>query len=305
MPLTLSQEYSLAPLKLNAAVLPVLSVSPSPGTILDPFGHSGNEFATHQRIAGAEPALDVTMLFQDAFALIGWKSLKLTTLEVYAAKYVDSIRSASSVHHRKALAVDAIGYATIQSVSCGGPRALAIAEVRIVLLSSDGQTHPLVDADNAAIPAVTTGPTLQTLAPFSYNGTDYSGLQSLQIDTGNRMEVTTHGGMRYPTLATYLGGQWEARASLGDPALLATLFSELGSSLAGNFDFYLRNFDANDLGTVTGTRMRIARGAAIPEQIPLSHLELSRPGFRVSALANPSTPGTHPVVVATGQTVPT
>ncbi len=275
----------------------------------EPFSHSGNEFATHNRQTGAEPRLTCTMPFWDAYNLIGWKSLKCTTLNVYEAKYVDAARQTGGVHRKYALTASAVAHATIRSVTLDGPRGLCLAEVEILYLAAAGTatTHPVTPTDASALPALSAGPTLQSGGPITILATSYSALESMTLDTGNQLEAFTHAGDKYPTICQYAGGAPVIRGVFRDPPTLLTAIGLEGADLATSTVLYFRDYDATTgVLALTGVSVTLARGRILPDgDIDSSNRGIDRLGFRIHALADPTTPGTHPWVTASGATLPT
>lgn len=311
MTITAAVLRSLAPIGINAAVLPIIGQRWSPGALDEAFQHSGNEFATHNRQPGADVRLAVTMPFWDAYNLIGWKSLKCTTLNVYEAKYVDAARSTGAVHRKYALTSNCVAHATIRSISLGGPRAVAMAEVEFLYLAAEGAglTHPVTTSDNNSIPALTAGPTLNTGGPITALGTAYNGVQVGSLDTGNQLEAFTHAGDRYPTVCQYSGGDPMVRGTWMDPVGMLDAIGKEGAALAASpvTALWFRDYDATtgELAT-TGIKITLSRGRIMPDgDLDSANRGVDRIGFRITSLADPSTPGTHPWVTASGQTLPT
>ncbi len=300
---------SLAPIGINAAVLPVLGLRWSPGALDEAFGHSGNEFPTHNRQPGAEPRLTLTMPFWDAYNLIGWKSLLCTTLNVFEAKYTDGTRDATSVHRKYALTASASARATIRTVTLGGPRDLCMADVEVAYTAQAGTatTHPITTSDNNALPALTSGPTLQSGGPLTILNSAYNGLQSLVLETNNRLETITHAGDKYPTVCRYSGGEPMVRGVHLDPVSLLDAIGLEGADLATATALWFRDYNATTgvLGT-TGVKIVLGRGRIMPDgDLDSSHRGIDRIGFRIPGLADPSTPATHPWVTTSGQNLPT
>ncbi len=309
MTITAAVLRSLSPITINSATLAVLNMRWSPGALDEPFSHSGNEFATHNRQTGAEPRLTCTMPFWDAYNLIGMKSLKCTTLNVYEAKYVDAIRDTGAVHRKYALTASAVAHATIRSITLGGPRDLTLAEVEILYLAppATATTHPVTPTDNNSLPALSSGPTLQTGGPMTVLNTSYNGLQSMTLDTGNQLQAFTHAGDKYPTICQYAGGVPVIRGTTIDPPTLLTAIGLEGADLATSTVFYFRDYNATTGAlAATGVSLTTARGRIMPDgEIDSSNRGVDRLGFRVHALSDPTTPGTHPWVLASGATLPT
>lgn len=300
---------SLAPLTINAATVPVMSARFSPGALDEPFSHSGVEFATHNRQPGSAPRLMVTMPFKDAYSLIGFKSLKCTTLNLYEAKYVDGIRASGSVHRKYPLASSAVAHATIRSVTLGGTRAMATAEVEFVYLAAPGTAtvHPIgTPTDNNALPAIDTGPTLHTGGPISIEGTHYAFLESVTLDTGNQLEAFEHAGDRYPTICQYAGGAPVVRGVARDPVTLLDDIGFDGQAVAA-INLWFRDVDGtNGTQGTTGLKLAITRGLILPDgDLDSQHRGVDSLGFRITCLADPAAPTTHPWAVTLAQTVPT
>ena len=311
MSITAAVLRSLAPIAINAAVLPTTGLRWSPGALDEAFSHSGNEFATHNRAPGADVRLTATIPFWDAYNLIGWKSLLCTTLHVYEAKYVDATRSSSSVHRRYALASSAVAHATIRSVSLDGPRGLCMAEVEFLYLAAPGTatTHPIAVTDNNALPALTAGPTLNSGGPITALGTNYNGVLVSSLDTGNQLESFSHAGDKYPTVAQYAGGVPVVRGTWMDPVGMLDAIGLEGAALAASpvTALYFRDYSATtgELG-LTGVKIVCSRGRIIPDgDLTSVNRGVDSIGFRITCLADPSTPGTHPWVTTSGATVPT
>lgn len=311
MSITAAALRSLAPIGINAAVLATTGLRWSPGALDEAFQHSGNEFGTHNRQTGAEPRLTATIPFWDAYNLIGWKSLKCTTLNVFEALYTDAARQTGSVHRKYALASSAVAHCTIRSVSLGGPRALAMAEVEFLYLAAAGTatTHPIAVTDNNALPALTAGPTLNTGGPATILGTAYNGVQVGSLDTGNRLEAFTHAGDKYPTVCQYSGGDPMVRGTWMDPVGMLDAIGLEGAALAASpvTALWFRDYDATTgVLALTGVKITLSRGRIMPDgDLDSVNRGVDRLGFRITCLADPATPGTHPWVTASGQTLPT
>jgi hypothetical protein len=311
MSITAAVLRSLAPIGINAAVLPTTGVRWTPGALDEAFQHSGNEFATHNRQPGADVRCMATIPFWDAYNLIGWKSLKCTTLNVFEAKYVDATRQTGAVHRKYALTASAVAHATIRSVSLDGPRGVAMAEVEFLYLAQEGTatTHPITTTDNNAIPALTAGPTLNGGGPITALGTNYNGVLVSSLDTGNRLEAFTHAGDKYPTVCQYSGGDPMVRGTWSDPVGMLDAIGLEGDDLAASpvTALWFRDYDATTgvLG-LTGVKITLSRGRIMPDgDLSSVNRGVDSIGFRITCLADPSTPGTHPWVTASGQTMPT
>lgn len=299
--------YSLAPIRLNSTVLATADLAVPLEVASEAFRHSGNEFASALVVPGAAPRVRFKTPFKPAYDLIGFKGLPVTVLDVYFAKFVASIRDAGSTHAKYSLASSAEGLAYITSISVSN-RGIAMAEVEVVLLSSDGMVHPFAAVTTAALPSLGSQPALHTLGVASINGTHIGGAMSVTVDLAPDIMVGVDGapgdGLLYPTVAAYMGGSPAIEVEHGDPiTLLATLGLTGVAVGASTFKQWFREYDSTAHVTLaTGVSLTIASGAGrvIPIAPGSDNLGLAKGGFRIEGLA---ATGTHPLVLGTG-TVP-
>lgn len=292
--------WGMAPITLNSTTLATSNLRVSPAVASTMYRHSGNEFASVEVIPGAAPRVSFSTPWAEAYALIGLKSLKLTTFNIYRAKFVDSIRSSGSVHTKFALAASALGFAYIKSVSAS-QNGIALAEVEVVLLSSDGTTHPLAPT-TASLPSLGSQPVLRTTGPFTLNGTTIGGVMSVNVDLGATVTAMVSDGDLYPRVCAYEGGDPTITVEVGDPETLRATTGLTGVALATNFVQYLRAIDATtQLASTTGDTLTVAVGRAILQDSSDDNLQISKGTVKVDCL---STSATHPIVVATGASVP-
>lgn len=293
--------YGLAPVNLNSTVLPTanLRVSPSVASLL--HRNSGLEFASVEAVLGAAPKVSFSCPLYEAYALIGLKTLALTACDIYLAKFSSAIRQSGSVHPKYSLAASAGGFAYIRSISCR-QGAIAMAEVEVVLTSSDGITHPLT-AGTAALPSLAGQPALYTMGPFSINGTAIAGAQSASIDLAPNVEALVADGNLYPRVCAYKGADPVITTDVKDPETLrSTLGSFIGAAISANFVQYFRAVDPTaQTAQATGMSLTVASGRCIPTDIATDNGVIAGGGLRVECLSSSST---HPVVVATGAAVP-
>jgi hypothetical protein len=293
--------YSCAPATLNATTLAIDDLTISAGVASEAFRHSGNLFPSVNVVPGATPRVSFRTPFKEAYDLIGLKSLKLTTFNVFAAKFVDAVRESGSTHLKYGLTASCSGHATIKgaSVSQGG---ILMADVEVVLLSNDGMTHPLTAA-TAALPSLGSQPALKTIGPVTINGTTNGGYMSASLDLGNKLDTFTSDGELYARVAAYTGGDPVLSFEHADPATLWASIGLVGSAITSNVIAYFRDYSTSThLALTTGLSLTIASGRVIPEEFGASSLGVARAGIRVVGL---STSDTHPIVVAAGATVAT
>ncbi len=293
--------WSLAPLTLASTTLPTSNLRVSPDIAALAYRTAGNEFGSVEAVTGGSPRIGFTCPLYEAYNLIGLKTTKFTTCNVYLAQFADGIRASGSTHAKYALAASATAYAYIKSISAshGG---IATADVEVVLLSSDGLTHPLVATTNNALPSLAGQPALRTAGPCTINGTTINGVESVSVDLGAAVEAVTSDGDLYPKVCTYKGGTPVINVSHSDPETLRGTLGFTGAAISANFIQYLRDFNAtSQLASSTGMSLTVASGRVIPTEWGADNLQLAKGGFRVDCL---STSATHPIAVATGATVP-
>lgn len=295
---------SLAPAKLNSTVVPVKSIGLAPGLISAADRHSGNLYETLVKTSGAEPRVTLNMPFKAAYDVIGLSVLKLTAFEVYAAKFEDYNRSASSVHSKWALSTSATAVAMITGWTVDLDRDL-LAVVEVVPLAASAAAHPLTRSDSNALPTLASQPVMHTLGPMSINGTVYPGLAAAGGDLGQNLRVLRHDGDRYARNAGLIGGSPRMTARMRDPVTLDGVVSLLGVNLSSNFVQYFRQYDATT-GLVTGDSgtgisITCASGRAEAGDISLTDQDVAEMGLNVIGL---STSSTHPFAISTAATVP-
>jgi hypothetical protein len=295
--------YNLAPLKLNTTVLAVEDLSFSPDVMVEPFQHSGNEFPSVMRVSGGNPAIRFKTPFAEAFALIGLKTLKCTVVEVYLAKYVDSIRQTGAVHRKYAQNTSCVGmaYITGANVSQGG---MFMADVVVVMLSNDGIAAPLIGSDVASLPTLASEPVPYGMGPVAINGTNYAGCTSMSLDLGTKVDVRRSDGDLYPRVCAFLAGAPSIQIDHADPATMWNAIYPLGLQASSNLVAYLRKYDTTTavIGTASGMSLTIASGRVVPGDLGARTADVATAPLRFIGM---SASTTSPVAVATGVTVPT
>lgn len=294
--------YSLAPIKINTTVLAADDLQFTPDIAAIPFRHSGNEFNSVLAIPGGKPALKFKTPFAEAFALIGFKTLKATVLEVYLAKFIDALRQSGAIQRKYSLVANAVGmvYMMGATVSQNG---VLMADVIIVLLNpNDGTVHPLVSSDTGTLVTLAAEPILYTNGPTSINGTVLGGTTAARLDLGSKVDVRLSDGDLYPRICGWLGGDPTIAIDHADPATLWNTVGLLGANISANFIQYFRKFDATtQITQATGLSLTITSGRCIPDAIGARSLDIAKTGLKVIPLSGTST---HPVAVATGVAVP-
>lgn len=293
--------YSLAPITLNATTLATANLRVTPDIASQMHRNSGNEFSSVEAILGASPRISFMTPYYEAYNLIGLKTLALTTLNIYLAKFVSAIRSASSVHAKYSLAAGATGFAYIKSI-VGADKGIVMAEVEIVLLSSDGTTHPLTPS-TSALPSLGSQPALRTIGPMSINGTAIAGAVSVNVDLAPAVEAMVSDGDLYPRVCAFKGGDPTITVEHSDPETLRGTLGFLGVAISANFVQYLKTIDpTTQVAVATADTLTVALGRVMPIEWGADNLQVAKGGLKVDAL---STSTAHPIVVATGATAPT
>ncbi|MBA3622960.1 MAG: hypothetical protein H0W48_00520 [Methylibium sp.] len=295
---------SLAPIKLNSTVLATLDLQLPPDVQAEAFRHSGNEFASAIVVPGATPRVRFRTPFKPAYDLIGLKGLPLTVFDVHLAKFSSGFRSSGSDHPKLSLNTSAQAFAYITRVACAD-RGIALAEVEVVVLSSNGMANPLSAITTGALPSLAAQPSLHTLGTTVVNGSTIAGGTGFSWDFGPEISLGLDGapgdGLLYHTAASYLGGAPMLDVEHGDPISALTNIGYLGSALTGNFVQWLRTYDAaTKVALATGLSLTVADGRVLPADIGAGNGRVATGGIRCMPT---STSGTHPVVVSTG-TVP-
>lgn len=298
--------YSLSPCRLGSTVVAIKSIGLSPGILAEMDFHSGNPYPSLVRVPGATPRVVITGPFAPIYAALsgGFGLTKLTTFDVYLAKFTDGIRSASSDHTKFALATSAVAHAFITGASVDQD-GLLMATVEIHPLAADSTTFPLAQTANNALPTLAAQPDLHTLGPVSINGTVYPGLMSAGFDLAQGFVAERSDGDRYPKVGRKLDATPRMFAEHSDPQALCNLLGLNGLNISANVVQYFRKYDAttglvsNDASS--GISLTVAAGRAHPLDLGADQGAMARQG--VEFLATSST-ATHPIAVSTTATVP-
>jgi hypothetical protein len=297
---------SLSPVRLNSTTLAAANLTLVQGNEVEPLQHSGNLFDSVMVAPGAKIAVRFRTPFLDAFNLLGFglpTPLKLTTLDVFFAKFVDFARSTGSVHTKYALAASAIGCAYIKGFSVDEGKVL-MAEVECIPLSADGMTHPLVRTANNAMITVAAEPTLHTLGPCQVNGTTLGGASGVDADTGLTVDVRRNDGDRFARTIAVLAGKPSLNVRHDAPEDLAAAIGLEGATLSSTFAQFFRDISASTgLTLTTGLKLTVASGRVLPVDQSAEHGAIAKGGLHVVGLSTSN--ATHPWAVATGQAVPT
>ncbi len=300
MPATI---YSLAPAKFGSTVVPVKSVTISAGILAEANGHSGNPYPTLIRVSGGDPKVTLTMPFKPAYDALGFSVTKLTTFEVWLAKFSDFTRSASSDHAKFALSGSAVAAAMITGIAVDQDGDL-MATVDVVPIADTATTNPLA-LGTGALPTLASQPALYTLGPCTINGTTIPGMISAGIDLGQILVPQRSDGCRYPMAACRVGATPRAFGEYGDPVTLLGTLTLDGVAASSNLVQYFRGYNATtgivDTGA-TAISLTMAVGRAHPLDLSTVHGGLSRLGLEFLPTSSTST---HPIAYSATATVPT
>ena len=296
--------YDLSPIVLNGTTLATDDMTFSPDVLAEPFRHSGNEFGSIVRVSGGNPAIRFKTPFGEAFALIGLKVLKVTSAAFYLAKFVDSIRQSGAVHRSYSLAASQLGMAYINGASVDQDGVL-MAEVTVVLLSAlDGITHPLTKSDLGTLPTLSSEPNLYTNGPTSVNTVVIGGTTGARLDLAPQVSVRRSDGDLYPRVCGYIGGVPAIGVEHADPATMWSTVNPLTLGVvASSLVQYFRRYDpaTQAVSLANGLSMTISNGRAVPADLGARVGDIATAPLRMLGL---SPTNTHPVVIATGVTVP-
>ncbi len=294
--------YSMAPVKLNSTVMAASDVRLMPNNAMQTFRHSGNLFDSIAAFSGGVPRISFKTPVKDALSTIGTGLLALTTFEVFAAKFSNStfIRLATSTHTKWA-ATSGCAYISGWSV---GQNGVCMADVEVVVFSSDGATHPLTRSDANAMITVASEPLLHTLGPLSVNGSVITGLNQISVSMGHTLDVRVSDGDLYPRNAALLAGSPSISGEHLDPLTLLTTLNLAGVNINGSSVIaYWKSFDATTqvVSTANSISVTMASGRIAVEDMSEGQNNANKSSIRVSPL---STSTTHPLVISTAASAP-
>lgn len=293
---------SMAPCKMGATVLPVVSYGFGPGLIKDVHKHSGNLFGTLVRLSGAEPMITLQIPFAPAYTALGFGITQLSTFEFQLAQFSNYVRGTNNAT-KWGLTTNCKAAALITDFTCELD-GVFIAEVSVWPLAV-GTTHPLTQTDDVALLTLASQPTLHTLGPTVINGTYTPGTNSLSGALGHALRPYRHDGDLYPRNAGLLGGDPTLGIEHVDPKKVLNGLGLLGANITADVVQYFRRYDpttgiiSGDSGS--GVSITAASGRVSPGDFSVAHGDLPRQGITVDAL---SADATHPFAVSLSATVP-
>lgn len=291
---------TLAPITLGSTTLPTANLRVSPAIATQMFRTSGLLFPSVEATFGAAPVIQFEATVLEAFNAIGFSGTNFTTCNVYLSTFATSIKATTGPKYALAASANAFAYITGVKADQNG---VAMATVSVMLLSSNGTTHPLVASSGQTVATLSGQPLLKTLGPCTINGTTIAGTTSMNLDLGCNVDAMLSDGDLYPRVCAYVGGTPVFQVEHADPETLRATLGFTGVALASSFVQYLRDVDATtQITTTTGMSFTVALGRAVTQEFGADNQGVAKGGVRVECL---STSATHPIVTATGASVPT
>lgn len=296
--------FSLAPAKFNSTVVPVKSISISPAIISESDFHSGNPYPTLVRVSGATPKITLSMPFGPAYSVLGFSVFKLTTLEIWLARFTDFTRAASNTDAKFSLSGSSVAAAMITGISVDQDGDL-MASVDVVPIADTATTNPLA-LSTGTMPTLASQPQLYTLGPCTINGTLIPGLLSAGADLGQSLSPVRSDGSKYPMAAARLNATPRVFGEHSDPYTLLQTLTLDGVVESSNLVQYFRAYDATtgvvSNAAASAVSLTIAVGRAHPLDIGSAQNQVARMGLEFLPTSDTST---HPIAVSTAATVPT
>ncbi len=241
-------------MKLNSTVLPASNFTFSTAIASQAFRHSGNLYPSVMTVAGAQPMVTFKTTFHEAYGLIGIGNgpLKLTTFEIYLAKFTDAVRQTGATSVKFGLNTSCTGYAYITGASTD-QNGILMADVSVAVISNDGMTHPILRTNTVSIPTLAGEPTLYSLGPVTVNGTTIAGVASASFQTGFHTELLATDGDLYPRVFACYGGDRSLSIEFKDAPTAWTTLGLIGVNVSSNVVQYFRGYDAT-------TQVKLATG---------------------------------------------
>lgn len=292
---------TLAPVKCNSTVLAVEDVGVDPGIAKMVYGHSGNRFGSIMTVSGADRAVTFRTPLKQALDLFGLNPFKLTTFEVYLARFLDYQKDPAAVHTKLNLAASCTAMGVVQGASVN-KRGIAMADVLVVPISNAEMTDPLAVTGSVALPTLGAEPALFSLGSATIDGTRLDGVQQHGF-TQNWQYKTNAGddGGLYPTACWFEGGDPSLSIQVEDPITTLTRLGLLGTNLASGASIFYRPYTNGVLGATGGLSISVTAGRPVPGEIKLTHRARNSVGIVIDGL---SATDTHPFTYATGVAIP-
>jgi len=133
----------------------------------------------------------------------------------------------------------------------------AVLNYELAARSNDGTTAPLAVAVDQTMPAVTADDQLFTVGPAAINGTAIADVQSITIDLGLQLVITSGGGESYPTFVAIARRAPSIVIATHDMVLADTLGQHVAQSTTDSI-VYLRKIAKNGTRVANGTAEHIS-----------------------------------------------
>ncbi len=292
---------STGPITIASTTIATLGWSFSPDVVHAAQMHSGLPYPTADVVAGGSPRVMFKAYFQDIYALTGLTILSATVFNVYLSAYTSLIRDAASIHLKLALATSCVAAIQITGVSTDQDGIL-IADVEVVLLANDSDTHPFAITTNNALPALTAEPIKHTLGPLVINSTGIPGVQSSNLSLSPNLQTSRSDGDLYPKVAAQTQGQPVLTVGHKDPRQIASTIGLLGLASTSVVQ-YFRRYDATTglAGAANGVSFTMAATRITPTEIQTEPGSIASQGLEIRAMSSSTT---HPVVTSITASVP-
>jgi hypothetical protein len=300
---------SLTPHGGSAIVAALTGQSYSPKLGVEPFRSGGDLSPSMMRRAGAQPAIRITVPLATAWGLLAsFVPIQLDSFTLYEASFTGTpaLRIATGATTLALTATTGLAFAYISRIYFSGSATpLALADITILLASTDGQTDPIT-IGTGSVPSLAANPTLHTMGPLVDNTTAKWGVQSWSLDTGISIEPIQTDGFFYPT--TYRVNAYQATATIqhnDTPALLSALGDSGKDGTGAGFILYARAYDSAAKATLTtGYSFTFTLGLANIDTVAVEGTNRAQAAIRVQSYTA-SGALTFPVAVATSASFPT
>lgn len=255
--------YVFGPAKVNATTLAVtdLGLELVAGSDLVRLQHSANRFMSVIVRASGEPRVRFSTPAAGALALFGTDGIKVTTLEVWMAKFADFRKTGTSSDDDKIdFNTNAVGFGYIEGISAG-QGGIALASVVIeVLLGTATTVDPLkFTSAGGDIPVLGSEPALHTVGPIAINGTRIDGVRSTNLSFGHSMLRLAADGDVYARVGALTTSDPTLSAEVVNPDAWLTSAGVIGAPITTSMDIWFRAFKTDQ--TLDTVGFKLASGA--------------------------------------------
>ena len=318
------QLEGMSPLTVGAATYAISDLAVSPSVEAQMFQHSGNEFPSLGLIPGATPRCSFKTPLYGALSMIGISArfVAASTFNFYLATFAAGLRQTGANHTKYALATSAKCFLWIDGFSIA-QNGVVMADCQGIFLSSDGKIHPLAaPAGSSALPTLAAEPIVNTMGPFSISlagvNTRFDGATDFAFRHNCNVVTPKSDGDLYPKVAAFMGCAPTIHIGHMDPLAILAQLGMTGLVIDGttivSASIYMRQIDTvgtpaspgpyvapTQLPMTTGISLTIGNGQMTPEPV---QFQLGQPAKTALTIHGLATGTTHPVVTATGATIP-